>query len=264
MQSTPGSPRAMFLSSSEIRSTPGSQRATVQPSSALRSTPTTPRRMAGRSLTDASSSDEEERPMPRRRCGTVGELDVGYLNKKDVFYTGTITNVAEFQKHPDKYRSTGSLRMRTVSVASADSVDRSQEVREAIQQVSGDTTEDDYGFGLFYANNKTSLATTLVDQLTSLLCGTLTIFCYLCNGFISLSIYAGLFGFSISAYVCLTSVVLVDLLGLGKLTNAFGLLLLWQISGLMLFCIPCIQKKKPEDDFSQEHSKQMKQKGSKQ
>ncbi|RCN34821.1 hypothetical protein ANCCAN_19335, partial [Ancylostoma caninum] len=60
------------------------------------------------------------------------------------------------------------------------------------------------------------------------ICGTLTIFCYLCNGFISLSIYAGLFGFFLSAYVCLTSVVLVDLLGLGKLTNAFGLLLLWQ------------------------------------
>ncbi|KAK6022308.1 hypothetical protein OSTOST_12001, partial [Ostertagia ostertagi] len=40
--------------------------------------------------------------------------------------------------------------------------------------------------------------------------------------------YAGLFGFSISSYICLTSVILVDLLGLDKLTNAFGLLLLWQ------------------------------------
>ena len=37
-----------------------------------------------------------------------------------------------------------------------------------------------------------------------------------------------MFGFTIGAYVGLTSVILVDLLGLDKLTNAFGLLLLFQ------------------------------------
>lgn len=83
-----------------------------------------------------------------------------------------------------------------------------------------------------------------------------------------------MFGFTIGAYVGLTSVILVDLLGLEKLTNAFGLLLLFQgiasfagppivgslfdhtgsyvpgfifagvmigISGLMLFIIPPLQ-----------------------
>lgn len=46
--------------------------------------------------------------------------------------------------------------------------------------------------------------------------------------FITLAIYVCFFGFLIGAYVGLTSVILVDLLGLEKLTDAFGLLLLFQ------------------------------------
>lgn len=49
-----------------------------------------------------------------------------------------------------------------------------------------------------------------------------------CTDFYSLVFYASVFGFTIGAYVGLTSVILVDLLGLEKLTNAFGLLLLFQ------------------------------------
>lgn len=97
-----------------------------------------------------------------------------------------------------------------------------------------------------------------------------------CNDFISLALYAAVFGFTIGAYVGLTSVILVDLLGLDKLTNAFGLLLLFQgiaslvgppmagslydltlsygpgfilagvtiaISGVILFFIPFMQKR---------------------
>ncbi|KIH58750.1 hypothetical protein ANCDUO_11038 [Ancylostoma duodenale] len=101
-----------------------------------------------------------------------------------------------------------------------------------------------------------------------------------------------MFGFSISSYICLTSVILVDLLGLDKLTNAFGLLLLWQgvgtvfgppiagyladltntyiwsfvfcgvnllISGLMLFSIPHFQKKMAREAVPQEPPKEKKQ-----
>lgn len=50
----------------------------------------------------------------------------------------------------------------------------------------------------------------------------------LCFDFVTMAIYASVFGFTIGAYVGLTSVILVDLLGLDKLTNAFGLLLLFQ------------------------------------
>lgn len=49
-----------------------------------------------------------------------------------------------------------------------------------------------------------------------------------CWEFWGLALYATMFGFTIGAYVGLTSVVLVDLLGIEKLTNAFGLLLLFQ------------------------------------
>lgn len=50
----------------------------------------------------------------------------------------------------------------------------------------------------------------------------------LCEDYTSLMTYCAVFGFTIGAYVGLTSVILVDLLGLEKLTNAFGLLLLFQ------------------------------------
>lgn len=59
-----------------------------------------------------------------------------------------------------------------------------------------------------------------------------------CLDFQSLLIYSAVFGFTIGAYVGLTSVILVDLLGLEKLTNAFGLLLLHQ--GLASFIGPPI------------------------
>lgn len=59
-----------------------------------------------------------------------------------------------------------------------------------------------------------------------------------CMNFFTLSIYASVFGFTIGAYVGLTSVILVDLLGLDKLTNAFGLLLLFQ--GIASFIGPPI------------------------
>jgi len=96
-----------------------------------------------------------------------------------------------------------------------------------------------------------------------------------CVTYTSLVVYAAVFGATIGAYVGLTSVVLVDLLGLQKLTNAFGLVLMFQgiaslagppiagrlkdttnsydpafyvagvmiaISGLMLFAIPLLQR----------------------
>ncbi|GBN17608.1 hypothetical protein AVEN_141885-1 [Araneus ventricosus] len=94
-----------------------------------------------------------------------------------------------------------------------------------------------------------------------------------------------LYGARSGAYVSLTSVILVDLLGLDKLTNAFGLLLLFEgvacligppitgwlydftgsynpgfhasgvmiaISGLMLFFIPCVQRHVEERERKRE------------
>ncbi|CAL4074610.1 unnamed protein product, partial [Meganyctiphanes norvegica] len=107
------------------------------------------------------------------------------------------------------------------------------------------------------------------------ICGVGTCCVFWMTSYASQVFYAVLFGSMSGAYVGLTSVVLVDLLGMEKLTNAFGLLLMFQgiasligppmcgalfdatgsydysfllagsmiaISGLMLFFIPCIWK----------------------
>uniref|UniRef100_A0A915PUH3 Major facilitator superfamily (MFS) profile domain-containing protein n=1 Tax=Setaria digitata TaxID=48799 RepID=A0A915PUH3_9BILA len=120
-----------------------------------------------------------------------------------------------------------------------------------------------------------------ISSLT--LCGLLTAAVFLCDSFITLAIYSGLFGLTLSSYVCLTSVLLVDLIGIEKLTNAFGLILLFQgigtiigppisgqiadltgsydmsfvfcgtallISGLMLVVVPQIQRKQMSDKLA--------------
>ncbi|KAK8722038.1 hypothetical protein OTU49_012444 [Cherax quadricarinatus] len=105
------------------------------------------------------------------------------------------------------------------------------------------------------------------------LCGIGTCISIWFNSYALQILYAVVFGSMSGAYVGLTSVVLVDLLGMERLTNAFGLLLMFQgiasvigppmcgalfdvtdsyhysfllagsmiaVSGVMLFFIPCI------------------------
>lgn len=55
-------------------------------------------------------------------------------------------------------------------------------------------------------------------------CGLLTAFCPLFPTYLMLITYSCLFGFIVSAYVCLTSILLSDLLGVERLTNSFGIL----------------------------------------
>jgi len=50
----------------------------------------------------------------------------------------------------------------------------------------------------------------------------------LCTHYYTFVIVAMLFGLFIAGYVSLTSIILVDLLGLENLTSAFGLLLLFR------------------------------------
>merc|ERR1712243_372234 len=99
---------------------------------------------------------------------------------------------------------------------------------------------------------------------------------WICNPYVGQLIYAILYGITSAAYVLLTTLVLADLLGADKFTNAFGLLLLFQgvatffgppivglmfdhyksynpgfilmgvmiaLSGLMLYPIPCIKRR---------------------
>ncbi|XP_021932288.1 monocarboxylate transporter 12 isoform X3 [Zootermopsis nevadensis] len=128
---------------------------------------------------------------------------------------------------------------------------------------------------LGYVSDKPWINRLMVYNVCLTICGVATAFSALCYEFYSFVIYASIYGFTIGAYVGLTSVILVDLLGLDRLTNAFGLLLLFQgiasflgppvagwlydalqsynpgfyvagitiaASGIMLFCIPSLQR----------------------
>ncbi|XP_071454040.1 monocarboxylate transporter 12 isoform X2 [Hetaerina americana] len=91
---------------------------------------------------------------------------------------------------------------------------------------------------LGYLSDKPFVNRLWVYNICLTVCGAATFFSAFCQDFISLALYASVFGFTIGAYVGLTSVILVDLLGLAKLTNAFGLLLLFQ--GIASFLGPPI------------------------
>ncbi|KAH8292909.1 hypothetical protein KR044_008159 [Drosophila immigrans] len=91
---------------------------------------------------------------------------------------------------------------------------------------------------LGYIADKPWVNRLLVYNVCLTACGIATAMVPLCDDYNSLLIYCSVFGFTIGAYVGLTSVILVDLLGLEKLTNAFGLLLLFQ--GIASFIGPPI------------------------
>lgn len=81
---------------------------------------------------------------------------------------------------------------------------------------------------LGYISDNPKINRLWVYNMCLTICGLATAFSAFCMDFYSLAVYGSVFGFTIGAYVGLTSVILVDLLGLEKLTNAFGLLLLFQ------------------------------------
>ncbi|XP_050067930.1 monocarboxylate transporter 12 [Anopheles maculipalpis] len=128
---------------------------------------------------------------------------------------------------------------------------------------------------LGYLSDKPWVNRLFVYNCSLAICGIATALSVFCLDFYWLAVYSAVYGFTIGAYVGLTSVILVDLLGLEKLTNAFGLLLLFQgiasfvgppiagwlydytlsygpgfimagttiaISGAMLFAIPSLQR----------------------
>ncbi|KAK6622975.1 hypothetical protein RUM43_008827 [Polyplax serrata] len=128
---------------------------------------------------------------------------------------------------------------------------------------------------LGYISDKPWINRLMIYNVSLAVCGIATALSALCYTFYSFAFYGSVYGFSIGAYVGLTSVILVDLMGLDHLTNAFGLLLLFQgiasligppiagwlydafatydpgfvvagvmiaISGIMLFVIPSLQR----------------------
>ncbi|XP_072936960.1 monocarboxylate transporter 12 [Epargyreus clarus] len=138
---------------------------------------------------------------------------------------------------------------------------------------------------LGYISDKPWVNRLLAYNLCLTIAGICTVLVNVCWEFWGLAVYAVIFGFTIGAYVGLTSVVLADLLGIEKLTNAFGLLLLFQgiasllgpplagllhdklhsyapgfyvaggtiaVSGLMLFVIPIVERRQNRKRWEEE------------
>ncbi|XP_054723796.1 monocarboxylate transporter 12-like [Uloborus diversus] len=87
-------------------------------------------------------------------------------------------------------------------------------------------------FGWFA--DRPGVSALLVNNISIVLTG-LCVFCLpFCSTYTAIVIDCVLFGLFVSAYICLTSIILVELLGLDKLTNAFGLLSLFRGGSCML------------------------------
>ncbi|CAN7998519.1 unnamed protein product [Ixodes pacificus] len=127
---------------------------------------------------------------------------------------------------------------------------------------------------LGYLSDKSCVNRLWLYNANLTLCGLATAFSYAATDTASMASYCVVFGATSGAFVSLTSVILVDILGLERLTNAFGLLLLFEgvaclvgppmtgwlydftgsydpgffisgamiaLGGIMLFFIPCAQ-----------------------
>jgi len=265
--------------------------------------------------------------------GTQVNLEV--MGRKDIFYSGSLLNLPEYRRNPDKYRRS-MLDCKESTLAGIPETEpsstvlccRSDSGRAAILQKmmdlslfkdpifmmyatsnfltsigfnvpyvftvdrarSWDIKVDEAAFLLSVIGISNTVARLLLGWLSDrawvnrlylynsclVICGISMGLSVFCQTYTTQAIYCAIFGITSGAYVGLTSVVLVDLLGLDKLTNAFGLLLLFQgiasvigppiigalydnignydagfyfagsmifVSGAMLFAIPAIQKK---------------------
>ncbi|GBL89478.1 Monocarboxylate transporter 12 [Araneus ventricosus] len=76
--------------------------------------------------------------------------------------------------------------------------------------------------------DRPGVSALMVNNVSMVLTG-ICVFCLpFCTDYTSIVVDCVLFGLFVSAYICLTSIILVELLGLDKLTNAFGLLSLFR------------------------------------
>lgn len=85
-----------------------------------------------------------------------------------------------------------------------------------------------FGFLADFLSINVYLNRTLLYCSALTIVGVLTIVSIVCETFWSMALYSAAFGFLMGVYVLLTSVVLVDLLSVEKLSNSFGLVLLFQ------------------------------------
>ncbi|XP_067131694.1 monocarboxylate transporter 12-B-like isoform X2 [Centruroides vittatus] len=130
-----------------------------------------------------------------------------------------------------------------------------------------------------WLSDRPNVSALFVNNVCLFLSGVCIFIMPFCQDYVSIVLICVVFGLFVSAYICLTSIILVNLLGLDKLTNAFGLLSLFRggscmigpplagsisdwtgnynisfyvsgilliISSLITFAIPCLAKNEAE------------------
>lgn len=253
----------------------------------------------------------------------------GVMQRKDIFYGGSLYNIPEFKENPQEYRR--SMRKLAEEQSIADTEDKTKlccfnskksnnhmidfslfkdpvfvmyavsnfltsigfnvpYVYTVDRAIGWNISEDQAPFLLSVIGIANTIGRLFLGWISDrgnvnrlylynsclIICGISMAVSSFMNDYTSQVIYCAIFGITSGAYVGLTSVVLVDLLGLDKLTNAFGLLLLFQgissvigppligalydhlgnydagfyfaggmifLSGAMLFAIPVLQGK---------------------
>ncbi|KAK6964454.1 monocarboxylate transporter 7 [Biomphalaria glabrata] len=68
----------------------------------------------------------------------------------------------------------------------------------------------------------------LVTIVALIICGIMTIVCPFCYSFGALAAVSAIFGLGVAAYISMCSILLCELLGVNKLTNAFGFVILFR------------------------------------
>ncbi|XP_050415563.1 monocarboxylate transporter 14 [Patella vulgata] len=76
--------------------------------------------------------------------------------------------------------------------------------------------------------DRPNVSSLLVNNVSILITGITTAAFPFCNDYITLTIAASIFGLSLGAFISLSSIIICDLLGIEKLTNAFGLMTMFR------------------------------------
>eukprot|EP00096_Caligus_rogercresseyi_P015849 TRINITY_DN8329_c0_g1_i2.p1 TRINITY_DN8329_c0_g1~~TRINITY_DN8329_c0_g1_i2.p1 ORF type:complete len:585 (+),score=76.84 TRINITY_DN8329_c0_g1_i2:415-2169(+) len=261
---------------------------------------------------------------PNRAPETKGSGQNLVLNRKDIFYSGSLYNLREFRDDPDGYtknvtisaeesENTGNLCQQWMKAFNKlvdfsllkDSIYIMFVISNFLTSIGFNVpyvytfdraqnslkmSKEDASFlisiigiantlgriVLGYISDKPWLNTLYLYNSCLAICGLCLGLSNFCLDYTTQAIYCAVYGVTSGAYVGLTSVVLVDLIGLDQLTHGFGLLLLFQgiasvigppivgalkdwqgtydtgfyfagfiifLSGVMLFILPWMQKR---------------------
>uniref|UniRef100_A0A0N5AND7 MFS domain-containing protein n=1 Tax=Syphacia muris TaxID=451379 RepID=A0A0N5AND7_9BILA len=82
-----------------------------------------------------------------------------------------------------------------------------------------------------WLSDKKWLSALTINNICLIFCGILTMLGPICNGYWLIFFFCVLFGVFGAAYICLTAVILSDWLGLDRLTNSFGILVIGRSVG---------------------------------